>query len=164
MVKFAKKNEEKEIAYVSSARSINYDKRQNKIERAKEKAKRGKSKKQVRKEHYEKINKKLGGTLTPRKKHTPKNVPRIKKKIKKKMIELAEDVDDANEIRRRLAAGEDIPRGRQNTAMGYAYERKIRDLNRTRKSLEKGEEVEDWALRQYNKELMKSIGRTIRKP
>ena len=161
-VRFAGKVEEKEIAHISSARSIDYDKKQNISERAKERTKRKKSKKQVKRENYEKINKKLGGTLTPRQKQAPKNLKRTKKKIREKMIELEKDVDEANEIRRRLDAGEDIPVGRRNTVMGYVYEKKMMSLNRTRKSLEKGKEVADWALRQYNQELMKSMGRTIR--
>lgn len=162
-VRFAGKVEEKEIAFVSSARPIDYNIRQNRIERARESAPRARSKKEVRRENYEKINKKLGGTLTPRQKHASKNLKRTKNKIKKKMIEEAKDVDEANEIRRRLAAGENIPIGRQNTVMGYVYEKKVQSLNRTLYSLKKGQKVADWALREYNEDVMRSMSKIIKK-
>tara|TARA_R100001463_G_scaffold52651_3_gene103510 strand:- start:1276 stop:1782 length:507 start_codon:yes stop_codon:yes gene_type:complete len=161
---FADKAQEKEIAYVSASRISKFDAKQNKKEREKERKAEGKKRNgKARKEHYKKINKKLGGTLTPKKKKTPKNIPRTKKKITIKMKEIEEDVDEENEIKKRIDAGEDIPVGRRNTIMGYAFEKRKMALDRTRKSLEKGEEVADWALRQYNQELMKSIGKTIRK-
>lgn len=162
-IRFAPQVEEKQIAYISSARSIDYDKRQNRIERARESAPRARSKKEVRRENYEKINKKLGGTLTPRQKHASKNLKPIKNRIRKKMIEEAKDVDEANEIRRRLAAGENIPIGRQNTVMGYVYEKKVQSLNRTLYSLKKGEKVADWALREYNEDVMRSMSKIIKK-
>lgn len=140
MVKFAKKVQEKEIAYNPASRKGKFDATQNRKERNEERKAEGKEKnRKAIKEHYKKINKKIGGTLTPKKKKTPKNVPKAKKKIRKKMKELEKDVDKGNEIRRRKLAGERIRAGDSMTAAEFAIKR-------------------------YNNELMRNIKKTIRKP
>tara|TARA_R110002096_G_scaffold16480_1_gene56415 strand:+ start:1122 stop:1634 length:513 start_codon:yes stop_codon:yes gene_type:complete len=170
MVKFAKKVQEKEIAYVSASRISKFDAKQNRKERKEERKAEGKERKRgARKEHYKKINKKLGGTLTPKKKKTPKNVPRTKEKIKIKMKDIEEDVDKANDIRKRLLQGEKIRVGDRNTAMGYAFEtekaiREGRFISFGRTPEKRKVFYENMANNFYKQQLMKSMSKTIRKP
>ena len=83
MVKFAKKVQEKEIAYVSASRKSKFDAKQNRKERNEERKAEGKERnRKAKKEHYKKINKKLGGTLTPKKKKLLKMFHEQKKKLK----------------------------------------------------------------------------------
>ena len=168
MVKFAKKVQEKEIAYVSASRISKFDAKQNRKERKEERKAEGKEKKRgARKEHYKKINKKLGGTLTPKKKKTPKNVPRTKEKIKIKMKEIEEDVDKANDIRKRLLQGEKIRVGDRNTAMGYAFEQekaRRQGIYFGSTPLKRKVFYENMANNFYKQQLMKSMSKTIRKP
>lgn len=170
MVKFAKKVQEKEIAYVSASRKSKFDAKQNRKERNEERKAEGKERnRKAKKEHYKKINKKLGGTLTPKKKKTPKNIPRTKEKIKIKMKDIEEDVDKANDIRKRLLQGEKIRIGDRNTARGYAFEKeKARRQGILIYSGETPEKrkvfYENMANNFYKQQLMKSMSKTIRKP
>lgn len=140
MVRFAKKVQEKKIAYNPASRKGKFNVEQNRKERKEERKTQGiKRNGKAKKEHYKKINKKLGGTLTPRRKKTPKNVPKAKKKIRKKMKELEKDVDKGNEIRRRKLAGERIIAGNSKTASEFAIERYKQSLMRNvKKTFRKG--------------------------
>ncbi len=163
MIRFSKKVDELKVPYIPSAVKLKYDKRKNKLELSKENPRSGRI--AAAQKHYKKINKKLGGTLTPKKKKTPKNIPKTKRKIRQTMKDIAEDVDEANEIRKRLAEGEEIPRGRRNTAMGYAYEKEMArrsyDLKDT--NLRNDPFIMDSALKKYHRQFAKSMARTIRK-
>ena len=158
MVKFAKKVQEKEIAYVSASRISKFDAKQNRKERKEERKAEGKERKRgARKEHYKKINKKLGGTLTPKKKKTPKNVPRTKEKIKIKMKDIEEDVDKANDIRKRLLQGEKIRETEKAIREG-------RFISFGRTPEKRKVFYENMANNFYKQQLMKSMSKTIRKP
>lgn len=66
MIRFSKKVDELKVPYIPSAVKLKYDKRKNKLELSKENPRSGRI--AAAQKHYKKINKKLGGTLTPKKK------------------------------------------------------------------------------------------------